>query len=599
MPSREQFWMNVLVLLLLYLSTIQSGCKWDPSTVTSQKYCSITCQTDNPLSVEKVTSIMTSLTKEYSKRSNCTDVGIDVMLKNLQYSDDGSLTSGFFTANVNAKKLSVNLLYCFIVCMSYKKYQTIEVNAFNSVNLKSLEELEISEVNFTPLEKGTFTGLDNLKVLKIKAKQLRFVQIGILDELSDTLEKFTLEGPDDSSDEIRIHGFTGSGAMEKLEIVKVQYNLATSIDKSTFVGLTKVRSLDLSNCQIQIIADGAFDLMASIELLILKKNKLTVISDGLFNFLLITNKTQIYLEENAFICDCDLMSFKLSLMEHSNFVGNLLCSEPTILHSYPLIETDFCATASPTSTASASSSLICVSADGHDAPEVSINSAAESMEIFETKQDGVVVQVDQLRKSSILIWFAANDRGAGEDIHCLLSPDSESSFRIENLVDNNVYTFCLMDLVTVAVSPLDCFSYIKKADSRKMPWIYSKNKRLVIGIAFVVCLLNILLGLVIKISINKLEPWFRSMKEPSVPSYHSSRASSMRRSKMSFMTSDSYMTRRTTNTTVQYFINGNCDAPPLPARPASMYVMDEPIYATIREIACIRAPDDDNLSASK
>lgn len=48
--------------------------------------------------------------------------------------------------------------------------------------------------------------------------------------------------------------------------------------------------------------------------------------------------------------------------------------------------------------------------------------------------------------------------------------------------------------------------------------------------------------------------------------------------------------RRTTNTTVQYFTNGNYDtAPPLPARPASMYLMDEPVYATIRDIRSILA----------
>ncbi len=56
------------------------------------------------------------------------------------------------------------------------------------------------------------------------------------------------------------------------------------------------------------------------------------------------------------------------------------------------------------------------------------------------------------------------------------------------------------------------------------------------------------------------------------------------------MTGDSYSTRRTTNTTVQYFINGNYDAPPLPARPMSMFLIDEPIYATIRDFARIEAP---------
>lgn len=57
-----------------------------------------------------------------------------------------------------------------------------------------------------------------------------------------------------------------------------------------------------------------------------------------------------------------------------------------------------------------------------------------------------------------------------------------------------------------------------------------------------------------------------------------------RRSQTSFMTSDSNHTRRTTSTTVQYFLN--YDTPPaLPARPVSMYLIDEPIYATIRDLS--------------
>lgn len=60
-----------------------------------------------------------------------------------------------------------------------------------------------------------------------------------------------------------------------------------------------------------------------------------------------------------------------------------------------------------------------------------------------------------------------------------------------------------------------------------------------------------------------------------------------RRRRMSVMTSDSYITKRTTNTTVQYFLEGNYDAPPLPARPVLIYTIEEPVYATIRDFASI------------
>lgn len=61
---------------------------------------------------------------------------------------------------------------------------------------------------------------------------------------------------------------------------------------------------------------------------------------------------------------------------------------------------------------------------------------------------------------------------------------------------------------------------------------------------------------------------------------------------MSVMTSDSYLTKRTTNSTVQYYLNESYDAPPLPARPVTMLQnrMEEPVYATIRDFASISVP---------
>lgn len=59
---------------------------------------------------------------------------------------------------------------------------------------------------------------------------------------------------------------------------------------------------------------------------------------------------------------------------------------------------------------------------------------------------------------------------------------------------------------------------------------------------------------------------------------------------MSDWTSTGHSTRRTSSTTVQYYMNENCEAPPLPARPMSMYLMDEPVYATIRDFASISGP---------
>lgn len=228
------------------------------------------------------------------------------------------------------------------------------------------------------------------------------------------------------------------------------------------------------------------------------------------------------------------------------------------------------------------------------------------MQILERENDEVVLQVDGLKENSALIWFSADDSNGSNDTNCLIG--SGSSFRIDNLMKDSVYTVCLMQLTEVTVSPFDCISYTKRSTSSNLPWLYGNQKNRIIGITLVICGLNTLLGLTIGILTHKLKIWTKNRREHFVRSYQSSCASSMRwviwkislfiyfqtaeclrRSRMSVMTSNSYLTNRTTNTTVQYFLNGNNDAPPLPARPASMYLMEEPVYATIRGFASISA----------
>lgn len=54
---------------------------------------------------------------------------------------------------------------------------------------------------------------------------------------------------------------------------------------------------------------------------------------------------------------------------------------------------------------------------------------------------------------------------------------------------------------------------------------------------------------------------------------------------MSTITTSSGNTKRTTNFTIDYYLE---DAPPLPARPSSMYPFEEPIYAVVRDIGAVK-----------
>lgn len=450
-------------------------------------------------------------------------------LENLKYPDD-TVKKNFFTAQVKVRELSL-ILKNFLGTPSSEK---IEIDAFNVDSLKFLKKLVINDITFSPIKKGIFNGLENLEVLNIKGTQLRVIDTGVLDVLTNTLKEFSLEESPYASTEILIEGLTGSGAMEKLENVKFRYNLKTSIARNTLVGLSNVKTLDLSDCKIETIAAGAFDSLSVIEQLKLEDNYLTIIPDGFFDLILIRNRTQIFLKGNRFLCDCDLMPFKMSLIDHSNFVGELACYKPQILESHKILDIAFCDSYVPPTPADNSTppslpDKTCFSSDKAEKSEVVfVEAPAQSIQIFETENDGAILRVDEIAKNSVLIWF--NDRVAnliaGDDINCLIG--SGTSFQIDNLIKNSTYTFCLMDQIAITVSPLDCISYRKKSDSKALPWLYDNSKSHMIGITFVVYVLNILLGLAIGMSTKKLKVLKNNRKKSFVRSYNSSVASSMR-----------------------------------------------------------------------
>ncbi|XP_037038608.1 uncharacterized protein LOC119076069 [Bradysia coprophila] len=478
------------------------------------------------------------------------------------------------------------------------KSETIEADAFNRDQLKFMKKLVIGNAMCEPIKVGTFNGLDNLEVLNIDGRQLGHIETGVLDVLNGTLKEFSIERADSliPNTEISIDGFTGARALPKLETVKFKYNLRTSITRGSFVGLTNVKTLDLSNCEIESIAVGSFDSLNTLEVLKLQDNRLTTISAGLFSNILIGNKTQIYLKGNRLLCNCALMPFKMSLIEHSNLFDQPECHMPGNNDYYEIITTKFddesCVIPTTTNPSPPTSSppRQCQLPDRSDT--LFIDPPTHTMQISQTVDNDVMVRVDNLPENSILIWFSMDDPMTNLTAKTNCRIGSDATFHIDNLDSNSAYTICLMDHTKVTTSPLDCKSFVKRSGTSE-PWIYYSVKSRFIGVTFVVGSVSIMLGSAIGGLTYKM--WTMKKQKPFVGCYQSSRCSSMSRSRLSLMT------RRTTNTTVQYFINGNYDtAPPLPARPASMFPMDEPVYATIRDIRSILAPSQaaDNLQAS-
>lgn len=331
-------------------------------------------------------------------------------------------------------------------------------------------------------------------MLKIEnAGPIGYIETGVLDTLNKTLKEFSLEQSYKINCEIFIEGLTGSQNLDKIEMVKFWYKLETSITSTSFVGTSNAKVLDLSDCQIETVEADAFDPMTSLEILKLQDNLIKTIPDGFFNVILTRNIPLILLEGNRWECDCGLMPFKMSFIEHTNFVGQLECYTPDKFKSHKIIEANFCNSYIPPTTTSIASYISTYSSTY--SPEqvckteiskvVFIESPKQSMEIFEIENGKVILQVDELKDNSFLIWFSLNDQmpyvNASNDISCLVG--SGTSFQINNLLQNAVYTFCLIEPMKMTVSPLDCISYTRKRDSNVvLPWLSDNKKSLIFGI---------------------------------------------------------------------------------------------------------------------
>lgn len=439
------------------------------------------------------------------------------------------MKANFLATQWKVRELSIS----FIPILSNIK--TIEVNAFNVNALKSLKKLVLNNLNVSPISKGIFNGLESLEVLNIKnAYNLMVIEEGVLDVLNQTLQEFSLEESSIyDSNEILIDGLTGSKKLEKLENVKFRYKLQTSIGQKSFTGLTNTKILDLSECQIKTIEVGAFDPMIALDTLKLENNLITTIPDGFFKTILIRNRTQIFLAGNKWLCDCSLMPFKFSLMEHSNFVGELKCFQPEKFKSHAITVLNFCdSTTTPTTslTTPYAPMQVCTSPEDPEFSEnVVIEPQKQTMEVLQTDDGDVILRADNPKENRILIWFLMKEPisyfNESIDVNCQIA--SGTSFQIKNLMINSVYNFCLLEPSKMTISPLDCITYIQKSDSQVLPWLLDGKKGRIIGITSVACGLSIVLGILIGILVHKLKMISANKNENFIRRVRSSRVNSM------------------------------------------------------------------------
>ncbi len=410
-----------------------------------------------------------------------------------------------------------------------------EDNVFTSAVFGKVKKFYLK--NMQPLSwedeirKTIFTGLNSLEDLSITNSALKIFDNGWLDMINGTLTSLVLTGNGDESP-LFIEKLTGGTAriLTNVDYVKIQYNLTKLVTHISFTAIPNVRELDLSDCSITVIGELSFAKIGSkLEILNLERNRLTILPPDIFssfNFnsvassptdIALQSDLVIRLSENLWECNCSMTHLKDLLIANLNFDGEILCSSPEKIIDYPIREATFCP--DPITTTSTTEITTVPIDNGNDNEKecpsytnggnqkirISVQPKMQRIQLkLNGTSDGVLVMLEKYLEDLVLVWFKSekftNDyeyqhNSNASDCFANLS----APIRINDLEADTSYTFCLLNISQLTVSPFDCISYYNHGNEEKLiaVWLYESSKPLTISLIVIACIANIIIGVLI------------------------------------------------------------------------------------------------------
>ncbi|KAM3927281.1 platelet glycoprotein Ib alpha chain [Leptodactylus fuscus] len=208
------------------------------------------------------------------------------------------------------KEIPANTAILILSSNNFKSLSTSSLKAF-----KDLTELDVADNGMTSFE------ID----LQLKLEELNLANntLTALPKVSELPTLTTLQLSNNRITTIPANAFTG---LKKLTRLELQHNYIQSLDEEVFEDLQAVIHLDLSYNQLTQLPDRLLSNVVNLEKLYLSWNKLTKIPNDFFDGL---ELTYVYLENNDWRCDCDMMYFKTWLEDNEGTVYEISKDGPT------------------------------------------------------------------------------------------------------------------------------------------------------------------------------------------------------------------------------------------------------------------------------
>ena len=168
--------------------------------------------------------------------------------------------------------------------------------------MSSLRELWVSNNRLMELRVSTFSGLENLQVLKLWGHKIAAIETSAFGSLDNLKELWLSEN---LLREMKTETFSG---LERLEELHLGWNQLVVIETIAFASLKILRFLDLRNNLLTALQRETLHGLTQLETLILSHNDLVAMTPGVFSDH--PRVVHLSLDGNPLRCDCELCWLK-------------------------------------------------------------------------------------------------------------------------------------------------------------------------------------------------------------------------------------------------------------------------------------------------
>lgn len=421
----------------------------------------------------------------------------------------------------------------------------IEPDAFNTDAFKKTRELQLFNFQVQVLRSGVLNGLNKLQYFRLEGVKLRRFEanfFGATKYLNSVIMSFCTEYT------INLDGALGTDILPKLLRASLNNNdFNNTITAKTFAGLTAIQRLHLENSQITVIGEYAFDPIAStLEVLNLSRNRLKTLPPNLFIGILSAHEdpyVQIYLENNPWDCNCDLVWLKMDMMTYLHvFCDYPCCTTPIFISNLLIQVADFCSNEnSSTSKLSpgwtTSTTLLETTTKSSTNPFrikckrntinnyhvysfTAIQKPVGKIAILKLSEEAITIFVRNFPRDSVVFIYESN--AIDLPLLCNKIRNIESMALQFKFTSNKSYMGCVMQTHSKEVSPLNCISFHTFSREYSLPemWL-PKNDRITIIIVLIgTYVVSVTIGLYVILLIVRQYPKLMPLKKRRLRSPH-------------------------------------------------------------------------------